>query len=57
MTLSVVVYKRLAFISHINFLIYMKQIVKDRLFINYKFKNVKFINMIRKKNKDNESFR
>ena len=35
----------------------MNQIIKDRLFINYKFKNVKFINMIRKKSKDNENFR
>ena len=34
----------------------MKQIIKNRLFVNYKFENVKFINMIRKKNKDNESF-
>ena len=34
----------------------MKQIIKNRLFINYKFKDIKFIDMIRKKSKDNESF-
>ena len=34
----------------------MKQIIKDRLFVNYKFENVKFIDIIRKKSKDNEDF-
>ena len=33
-----------------------RQIVENCLFVNYKFENVKFINMIRKKNKDNEDF-
>ena len=54
-TSNIVIYKRLIFISHINLLIYTKQIVKNRLFINYRFENVKFINIIRKKGKDNES--
>ena len=51
------IYKRFIFISHISFSIYMKKIIKNRLFINYKLKNVKFINMIRKKNKNNENSR
>ena len=44
------------FISHVNFLIYINQIIKNRLFVNYKFEDIKFINIIRKKNKNNENF-
>ena len=35
----------------------MKEIIKNRLFVNYKFENIKFIKIIRKKNKNNENFR
>ena len=54
---NIIIYKKLIFISHINFSIHIRQIIKNRLFVNYKFENVKFINMIRKKNKNNENFR
>ena len=54
-TLNVIIYKKFIFISHIKFSIYIKHIIKDRLFVNYKFENVKFINIIRKKSKKNEN--
>ena len=54
---SVIIHKEFIFISYVNLSIYIKQIIKNDLFINYKFENVKFINMIYKKNKDNESSR
>ena len=34
----------------------MRQIIKNRFFINYKFENIIFINIIRKKDKINEDF-
>ena len=53
---NIIIYEKFIFISHIKLLIHIKQIIKDRLFINYKFENVRFINMIRKNNKNNEDF-
>ena len=52
---NVIVHKGLVLISHVKLLIHMGHIVKNRLFVDYRFEDVKFINMIRKKGKGSEN--
>ena len=46
--LIIIIYKKFIFIFYCKFLIYIIKIIKNYLFINNKFENIRFINIINK---------